>query len=162
MVKRIKNVTKPLMPVVEMLQGEVPIISDLEKLVGEGPVTVLDVLEAVSGNDLSLLRSILQFVRFVNTLPSDGALLIPLGNAPRRRFTVNNDARAGRSRCPTRRATASPGRRRADEPDRRLSSSSDSARATPADECDRPRLHLRRLRPHLPVPRRRRARSSAS
>ena len=57
------------MPVVELLQGEVPIISDLSKLVGEGPVTVLDVLEAISGNDLSLLRSILQFVRFVNTHP---------------------------------------------------------------------------------------------
>ena len=57
------------MPVVELIQGEVPIISDLSKLVGEGPVTVLDVLEAVSGNDLSLLRSILQFVQFVNTIP---------------------------------------------------------------------------------------------
>ena len=63
-----------------MLQGEIPIISDLSKLVGEGPVTVLDVLEAVSGNDLSLLRSILQFVRFVNSLPTDGDLLIPLGS----------------------------------------------------------------------------------
>ena len=37
MVKGIKNVTKPLKPVIETLQGEVPIISDLRKLVGEGP-----------------------------------------------------------------------------------------------------------------------------
>ena len=78
-VKQVKDVTGPLMPVVEMLQGEVPIISDLSKLVGQGPVTVLDLLEAVSGNDLSLLRSILQFVKFINTIPTDGNLLIPLG-----------------------------------------------------------------------------------
>ena len=50
------------------------------KLVGEGPVTVLDVLEAIAGNDLSMLRSILQFVRFVNSIPTDGNLLIPLGS----------------------------------------------------------------------------------
>ena len=79
------------MPVVETLQGEVPIISDLSKLVGEGPVTVLDVLEAVSGNDLSLLRSILQFVRFVNTMPSDGNLLISLGGAEGGSFDVTKE-----------------------------------------------------------------------
>ncbi len=94
-VKQVKKITGPLMPVVETLQGEIPIISDLSKLVGEGPVTVLDVLEAVSGNDLSMLRSILQFVRFVNTLPSDGALLIPLGSGVNGgEFTVSG-ARAG-------------------------------------------------------------------
>ena len=73
MVKGIKNVTKPLQPVIETLQAEVPIVSDLSKLVGEGPVTMLDLLEAVSGNDLSLVRSVLQLVRFVNALPSDSA-----------------------------------------------------------------------------------------
>jgi Ca2+-binding RTX toxin-like protein len=78
-IKQVKDVTNPLMPVVEMLQGEVPIISDLSKLVGQGPVTVLDLLEAISGNDLSLLRSILQMIKFVNALPADGDLLIPLG-----------------------------------------------------------------------------------
>ena len=90
-VKQVKKITGPLMPVVETLQGEVPIISDLSKLVGDGPVTVLDVLEAVSGNDLSLLRSILQFVRFVNTLPSDGNLLISLGGAEGGSFDVTKD-----------------------------------------------------------------------
>ena len=80
MIKQVKDVTNPLMPVVELLQGEVPIISDLSKLIGQGPVTVLDVLEAISGNDLSLMRSILQMIKFVNALPSDGALLIPLGS----------------------------------------------------------------------------------
>ena len=84
-VKQVKKVTGPLMPVVELLQGEIPIISDLSKLIGEGPVTVLDVLEAVSGNDLSLLRSILQFVRFVNTMPTDGRPVDPARRRPRRR-----------------------------------------------------------------------------
>ncbi len=90
-VKQVKKITGPLMPVVETLQGEVPIISDLSKLVGDGPVTVLDVLEAVSGNDLSLLRSILQFVRFVNTMPGDGNLLISLGGAEGGSFDVTNE-----------------------------------------------------------------------
>ena len=70
MIKQVKDVTNPLMPVVEMIQGEVPIISDLSKLVGQGPVTVLDLLEAISGNDLSLMRSILQMIKFVNSLPT--------------------------------------------------------------------------------------------
>ncbi|HSL11509.1 MAG TPA: calcium-binding protein [Actinomycetota bacterium] len=97
-VKQIKNVTNPLMPVVELLQGEIPIISDLSKLLGKGPVTVLDVLEAISGNDLSLLRSILQFVKFVNSLPTDGNLLIPLGTDPATggKFEVTGE-RAGNS-----------------------------------------------------------------
>ncbi|MDQ3176375.1 MAG: hypothetical protein M3Q72_02360 [Actinomycetota bacterium] len=95
-VKQVKKITGPLMPVVELVQGEIPIISDLSKLVGEGPVTVLDVLEAVSGNDLSLLRSILQFVRFVNTMPGDGDLLIPLGNGTGGgSFAVSGDRAGG-------------------------------------------------------------------
>ena len=79
MIKQVKEVTNPLMPVVEMIQGEVPIISDLSKLVGQGPVTVLDLLEAISGNDLSLMRSILQMIQFVNSLPTDASFVIPLG-----------------------------------------------------------------------------------
>ena len=35
-VKQVKKITGPLMPVVEMLQGEVPIISDLSKLSARG------------------------------------------------------------------------------------------------------------------------------
>ncbi|HEX7222295.1 MAG TPA: calcium-binding protein, partial [Candidatus Limnocylindrales bacterium] len=82
-VKGIQHVTKPLQPVIETLQGEVPIVSDLSKLVGEGPVTMLDLLEAISDNDLSAVRSILQLIRFVNALPTDNSgLLIPLGNSP--------------------------------------------------------------------------------
>ena len=78
----VKNVTKPLQPVIEFLQAPIPVISDISEAVGQGPVTPLDLLEAVAGNDLSLVRSILQFVNFVNTLPTDGNLLIELGDSP--------------------------------------------------------------------------------
>ena len=94
-VKDIQNITKPLQPVIETLQAEVPIVSDLSKLVGEGPVTMLDLLEAVSGNDLSLVRSVLQLVRFINALPTDSAgLLIPLGNSPGS-FTISKERATG-------------------------------------------------------------------
>ena len=116
-VKQVKKVTGPLMPVVELIQGEVPIISDLSKLIGEGPVTVLDVLEAVSGNDLSMLRSILQFVQFVNSMPSDGSLLIPLGGGPGGGSFEVSGERAGNS-PPTARLAGSghPERRRGGQP----------------------------------------------
>ena len=110
MIKQVKDVTNPLMPVVELLQGEVPIISDLSKLIGQGPVTVLDVLEAISGNDLSLMRSILQMIKFVNALPADGALLIPLGSGDRRRELRDQRTTAppGARRYPTTRTRESP------------------------------------------------------
>jgi Ca2+-binding RTX toxin-like protein len=88
-IKQVKEITNPLMPVVEMLQGEVPIVSDLSKLIGQGPVTVLDLLEAISGNDLSLMRSILQMIKFVNSLPGDGNLLIGLGSHSPGSFDVS-------------------------------------------------------------------------
>lgn len=100
MVKGIQNVTKPLQPVIETLQAEVPIVSDLSKLVGEGPVTFLDLLEVVAGNDLSMVRSILQLVRFVNNLPADSTgLLIPLGNSPGS-FTVSKTRALGAQPTP--------------------------------------------------------------
>jgi Ca2+-binding RTX toxin-like protein len=100
MVKGIQNVTKPLQPVIETLQAEVPIVSDLSKLVGEGPVTFLDLLEELSGNDLSMVRSVLQLIRFVNNLPTDSSgLLIPLGNSPGS-FTVANTRALGAQPTP--------------------------------------------------------------
>ena len=154
-VKQVKKVTGPLMPVVETLQGEIPIISDLSKLVGDGPVTVLDVLEEVSGNDLSLLRSILQFVRFANTLPSDGNLLISLGGANGGSFDVSG-TRAGGDQ-PLHEDAAEPGDitpggdTQASLIDD-LAGDYDYDKIDDApDECIGPRLQPR-LRPHLPVP----------
>lgn len=78
-VKEVKNVTKPLMPVIETLQAPLPIISDLSVATGGDPITLLDIIEAVSGNDLSLLRSVIQFVQFANRLPTDTNLVVGLG-----------------------------------------------------------------------------------
>ena len=66
---------------IQFLQSPLPVISDISEAVGQGPVTPLDLLEALSGNDLSLLRSLIQFVNFVNSLPSNGPLLIQLGRS---------------------------------------------------------------------------------
>ena len=79
--KSVQNITKPLQPVIQFLQAPLPVISDISEAVGQGPVTPLDLLEALSENDLSLVRSIIQFVNFVNTLPTGGPLLIELGNS---------------------------------------------------------------------------------
>ena len=130
-VKDIQNITKPLQPVIETLQAEVPIVSDLSKLVGEGPVTMLDLLEAVSGNDLSLVRSVLQLVRFINALPTDNAgLLIPLGNSPGS-FTVSKERATGPQPTPDQAGTgigdASAGKNLTDQ--------LGAGATAPADEC---------------------------
>ena len=133
MVKGIQNVTKPLQPVIETLQAEVPIVSDLSKLVGEGPVTMLDLLEAVSGNDLSLVRSVLQLVRFINALPNDSAgLLIPLGNSPGS-FTVSNTRAKGPQPTPDQ---AGGGITDADAGTNLTNQLSTLGADTPADECE--------------------------
>lgn len=74
----IRNITSPLKPFVDTLQAEVPVVSDLAKLVGADPVTLISLMEAVSGSDLDVIRSIIAFLDFVNNLPSDAGL-IPLG-----------------------------------------------------------------------------------
>ena len=77
----VQNITKPLQPVVQFLQAPLPVISDISEAVGQGAVTPLDLLEALADNDLSLVRSVIQFVNFVNALPKNGPLLIELGNS---------------------------------------------------------------------------------
>ena len=79
-VQRVRKVTSPLEPIVDFVQAEVPILTQLAELVGEDPVTVLSLLEAVSENDLSLVDSVLQFVSLANDLPTDGGnIFIKLG-----------------------------------------------------------------------------------
>jgi Ca2+-binding RTX toxin-like protein len=132
-VKDIQNITKPLQPVIETLQAEVPIVSDLSKLVGEGPVTMLDLLEAISGNDLSLVRSVLQLVRFINALPTDSAgLLIPLGNSPGS-FTVDNTRAQGPQPTPDQ---AGKGITGADAGKNLTNQLGGLGATAPADECE--------------------------
>ena len=141
-----------------MIQGEVPIISDLSKLVGQGPVTVLDLLEAISGNDLSLLRSILQMIKFVNSLPTDANLMIPLGGAGARQVHGQRRPRTAARRSPRRRTRASLQRPTTadDLVDDFAAGSGYASDRRRAGEWHRPRRHVRRLRPDLPVLRRRR------
>jgi Ca2+-binding RTX toxin-like protein len=74
----IKNITSPLKPFVDTLQAEVPVVSDLAKLVGADPVTLISLMEVATGSDLDVIRSLIAFLDFVNNLPSDAGL-IPLG-----------------------------------------------------------------------------------
>jgi Ca2+-binding RTX toxin-like protein len=77
-VSEIKRITSPLRPVVDTLMAPLPVVSDLAELVGEDPVTLLDIAEAASGADLSMVESIIAFIDFANGLPTDVGF-IPLG-----------------------------------------------------------------------------------
>ena len=79
----IKRVTSPFRPIVDTLQAPLPVLSQLAALVGKPPVTLISLLEAVSGADLSLVKSFLSVIQFINALPPDsgGPVLIGLGTA---------------------------------------------------------------------------------
>jgi Ca2+-binding RTX toxin-like protein len=78
----VRNITSPFMPFIEFLQGPLPVVSDLSKLVGGGDITLIDIIEAASGQDLSMVRSIIAFVKFatqtIDSLSQTG--LIALGS----------------------------------------------------------------------------------
>jgi Ca2+-binding RTX toxin-like protein len=80
-VNQIKDITSPLKPIIDTIRSPIPVISDLAEMVGEPPVTMIEILKkAAGGYDLSLVESVLAFLNFVNTLPVDQAnLFIPLG-----------------------------------------------------------------------------------
>ena len=105
-------------------------------------MTVLDVLEAVSGNDLSLLRSILQFIQFVNTLPVRRQPADPARRRAGRRQLRRSPATAPQATPPLPESAATRASRRAptqqDEP-RSTTSRRDSDYASiddAPDECD--------------------------
>ncbi|HKY13827.1 MAG TPA: hypothetical protein VJM33_02810, partial [Microthrixaceae bacterium] len=71
--------TKPLQPVIDVVNGPVPGISQLADLVGAGPITLIDLLENVSDNDLTLLKRLLGLIDFVNATGAfSGAGNIPV------------------------------------------------------------------------------------
>ena len=79
--REVKNVTSPLKPVIDTLQAEVPVVSDLAKLVGADPITLIDLMEKASGSDLGVVKSVIAFLDFANRMPTAGGL-IPLGASP--------------------------------------------------------------------------------
>ncbi len=85
-VTEVRKVTSPLEPIVDFIQAEVPVLTQLAEMVGEDPVTVLTLIQASSGfsdEDIALIESVLQMISLANNLPIDpgaGNLFIPLGS----------------------------------------------------------------------------------
>jgi hypothetical protein len=71
LVEDVQDFTRPLQPPIDALSAPVPVINDLSQALGQGPVSMLTMLETVSGNDLTLLKRLGGFVSFVNNLPAD-------------------------------------------------------------------------------------------
>ncbi|MEO6651208.1 MAG: hypothetical protein ABIP17_00950 [Ilumatobacteraceae bacterium] len=70
--KEVRRFTGPFQPVIDTLTAPIPVVSDLAELVGQDPVTLLGLMELISGNDLSLIQSIAAFITFVNNAPTGG------------------------------------------------------------------------------------------
>lgn len=80
----VQRYTKPLQPIIDTLQAPVPGVSQLAELVGADPITLLDLMEGVSGADLTLIRRLLDVISFANSIPTglspgDPSLIIPIG-----------------------------------------------------------------------------------
>lgn len=81
----VQRFTQPLQPIIDTLEAPIPGVSQLAELVGADPVTLLDLMEAVSGADLTLIRRLLQVITFANSIPTnvesgDESLIIPIGD----------------------------------------------------------------------------------
>ena len=79
----VQRYTQPLQPIIDTLQSPIPGVSQLAELVGADPITLLDLMEAVSGADLTLIRRLLDVITFANSIPTvtpgDPNLIIPIG-----------------------------------------------------------------------------------
>lgn len=93
-VKEVKNITSPLKPVIDTLQAEVPVVSELAQLVGGDPVTLIDLMAKVSGSNLDVVKSVIAFLDFANRLPTSGGL-VPLGAGGPGAFNVDGNAAKG-------------------------------------------------------------------
>jgi len=90
LVQRIDEAFEPLDPILDLLTGEVPLISDVSKQVGGGPVTVLDAISWFGEG----AQSAVEFVQFLDTVLTVtdsladsgkfylGGLLAPAGSGP--------------------------------------------------------------------------------
>ncbi len=78
----VRNITGPFKPVIDTLNAPLPVVSDLAEMVGEPPVTLLGLMEAISGNNLTVIKSLAAFISFAVDLASDPNFangMIPLG-----------------------------------------------------------------------------------
>ncbi len=76
--EEIRRLTGPFQPVLDFLTAPFPVISEVSQMVGKGPVTMISLLEAATGADLTFLKSLAAFVTFANSLADAGGY-IPLG-----------------------------------------------------------------------------------
>jgi Ca2+-binding RTX toxin-like protein len=80
----VQKYTKPLQPIIDTIQAPIPGVSQLAELVGADPIALIDLMEAVSGADLTLIRRLLDVISFANAIPTVTAgtpsLIIPLGS----------------------------------------------------------------------------------
>ena len=74
----IRRFTGPFQPIIDTLTAPIPVVSDLAEMVGQPPVTLLGLMEVISGNDLTLIQSIAAFITFINN-PAVGDGYFPLG-----------------------------------------------------------------------------------
>lgn len=86
--KEVRRFTGPFQPVIDTLTAPIPVVSDLAELVGQDPVTLLGLMELISGNDLSMIQSIAAFITFVNNAPTGGGYFA-LGGSGGGSFDVN-------------------------------------------------------------------------
>ena len=71
---------KPYKPVIDTVRAPIPVLSDIAMMTGGQQVSLLDVLEKVSGNDLSFIRNVLDVLDVIaNVQPVGNTVLIPLG-----------------------------------------------------------------------------------
>ena len=88
--EEVTKFTKPLQPVIDIVSAPIPGISQLAELVGEDPVTMITLFEAISGNDLTLIKTLLDVITFINAVDSlgdAGEIIVPIGS-----FTLAGDA----------------------------------------------------------------------
>lgn len=78
----VRNIVGPFKPVIDTLNAPLPVVSDLAALVGQPPITLLGLMELISGNNLTVVKSLAAFVGFAVELASNDNFasgLIPLG-----------------------------------------------------------------------------------
>ena len=87
MIDGINDIISPFKPIIDVINTPIPVVSDLAALVGEPPVTMISLLEAATGADLSMVKSILAIVGFVITigeivgdLDPNQSVQLPLGD----------------------------------------------------------------------------------
>jgi Ca2+-binding RTX toxin-like protein len=96
--EQVQIVTGPLQPIVDLLQADIPILSDIDLLKnllnkdGEAGVDIIDFMGTVLGGTkyasvVKAVNAIVELIDLVNSIPTEGNILIPFGT-----FTFGGDS----------------------------------------------------------------------